>query len=140
MKKLTISVLSCAIMSFSLTSCLSTGMHASTNITNVELSNANYRIIARSVKGEAQAGYLFGASYGVGMYTAIFGVARISGERALYQAAMDNLWASFESQHGSVAGRRLALVNIRYDVNALNLFVYTQPHLTIQADVIEFGQ
>ena len=72
------------------------------------------------------------------MYAQVFGVARVSGDKALYITAMDNLWDNFEAKHGSVEGRNLALVNVRYDVDALNFIVYTKPTLTIQADIIEF--
>jgi hypothetical protein len=72
------------------------------------------------------------------MYAQVIGIARVSGDRNLYQTAMDNLWENFESRHGRAEGRNLALVNLRYDVDALNLFFYTRPRLNIQADVIEF--
>ncbi|WP_114749767.1 DUF6567 family protein [Pleomorphovibrio marinus] len=118
--------------------CASSGMHLSSTLTNVELSEANYKIVARSVHGEAKAGYILGASIGIGVYAQVIGVARVSGDRALYGTAMRNLWENFEANHGSVDGRNLALVNINYDVENLNLLVYTRPRLTIQADIIEF--
>ncbi len=117
--------------------CVSTGIQTSTNLTNVELNRGNYRIVARSVFGEAKAGYILGFSFGLGVTTEVFGVARVSGEKALYKAAMDNLWKNYEARFGSVEGKKLALVNQRYDTDALNLFFYTQPVVSIQADVIE---
>ena len=138
MKKLMKNFIGVFIMMILLSGCASSGMHMSSSLTNVELSEANYRIVARSVSGEARAGYILGASFGVGMYAQVIGVARVSGDKALYKTAMDNLWNNFEAKHGNVEGRNLALVNVRYDVDALNLFVYTQPLLTIQADIIEF--
>jgi hypothetical protein len=39
-----------------------------------------------------------------------------------------------------VEGERLALVNVRYDVSALNLLLYTQPTVTVRADVVEFTE
>jgi len=120
--------------------CVSTGMHTSTHLTNVELSEANYRVVARSVSGEAKAGYVLGVSFGMGMYAQVVGVARINGEKALYKAAMDDLWKNYEAKHGPVEGKRLALTNIRYDNDALNLFFYTEPHVIIQADIIEFTE
>jgi len=138
MKKLMQDFTGIVIMIVLLSGCASSGMHMSSSLTNVELSSANYRIVARSVSGEARAGYIFGASFGIGMYAQVIGMARVSGDKALYKTAMDNLWSNFEARHGSAEGRNLALVNIRYDVDALNLFVYTQPNLTIQADIIEF--
>ncbi|WP_143961372.1 DUF6567 family protein [Litoribacter populi] len=138
MKKPVEKLLAMAALVILLSGCASSGMHMSSSLTNVELSEANYRIVARSVAGEARAGYILGASFGVGMYAQVFGVARVSGDKALYKTAMDNLWSNFEAAHGNVEGRNLALVNLRYDVESLNLLVYTQPMLTIQADVIEF--
>lgn len=139
--KQSIQILMCVVvMTTFLSGCASSGMHMSSSLTNVELSSANYRIVARSVSGEAKAGYIFGASFGMGMYAQVLGVARVSGDKALYKTAMDNLWSNFEAKHGNIEGRNLALVNVRYDVDALNLLVYTQPILTIQADIIEFLQ
>ncbi len=118
--------------------CASSGMHLSSTLTNVELSEANYKIVARSVHGEGKAGYILGASVGIGVYAQVVGLARVSGDKALYGTAMRNLWENFEANHGSVEGRNLALININYDVENLNLLVYTRPRLTIQADIIEF--
>lgn len=128
------------LMTFNHIGCVSNGIHVAASITNISLAEANYRIVARSVRGEAWAGYVLGASFGYGMHTQAFAVARVSGERALYQAAMDKLWQNFEAKHGPVEGKPLALVNVRYSVNALNLFVYTQPRLIIEADVVEFTE
>jgi hypothetical protein len=139
MNKILKNLIGLALVTMIFSGCASSGMYMSSSFTNVELSSANYSIVARSVSGEARAGYLFGASFGVGMYAQVFGIARISGDRALYKAAMDNLWNNFEANHGSAEGRNLALVNVRYDIDALNLFVYTQPIITIQADIIEFN-
>lgn len=126
------------LLIFFLSGCASSGMYMSSSVTNVQLTEANYRIVARSVSGEARAGYILGASFGVGMYSQVFGVARVNGEKALYRAAMDNLWNNYEAKHGNVEGKKLALINVRYDIDALNLIVYTQPILTIHADIIEF--
>lgn len=138
MKQIILILLCVVVMTTLLSGCASSGMHMSSSLTNVELSAANYRIVARSISGEAKAGYIFGASFGMGMYAQVVGMARVSGDKALYKTAMDNLWSNFEAKHGNVEGRNLALVNVRYDVDALNLLVYTQPILTIQADIIEF--
>ena len=40
--------------------CASTGQFNSTNLTNVELSQANFRVIATNVCGEASSHYLLG--------------------------------------------------------------------------------
>lgn len=138
MKKLFQNLLGVVVLTIFLSGCASSGMHMSSSLTNVQLSEANYQIVARSVSGESKAGYILGVTFGVGMYSQVMGLARVSGDKALYKTAMDNLWSNFEANHGSVEGRNLALVNVRYDVDALNLFVYTKPMLTIQADIIEF--
>jgi hypothetical protein len=51
---------------------------------------------------------------------------------------MEDLWSSFEAQHGPAEGRRLALVNVRYDSDATNLLLYSDLTLAIRADVVEF--
>lgn len=122
------------------TSCLSSGVLVSTNATQVQLSQPNYKIIAANVTGQAAAGYLFGASFGVGMYTQTFALIPLQKDRALYRKSVEELWKNFEAKYGKVEGRSLALTNIRYDTQALNLFFYTKPRLTVIADVIEFGK
>jgi hypothetical protein len=109
-------------------------------VTDVQLKEANYEIVATDVHGSATAGYLLGVSGGLGPTTSAFAVARVSGDGHLYQAALANLWANVESEYGVVKGNDLALINVRYDVDALNLLVYTQPTLTVRADVIEFTE
>jgi len=64
-------------MVFILAGCASSGMHMSSSLTNVVLTESNYRIVARSVTGEARAGYILGASFGIGMYAQVIGVARV---------------------------------------------------------------
>ena len=44
----------------------------------------------------------------------------------------------FESKHVPVGNRRVALVNLWYDSDALNLLAYTKVNTVITADVIEF--
>ncbi len=53
---------------------------------------------------------------------------------------MEDLWQAFEAEHGEVAGRRLALANVRYDAATRNLLVYNDVSLSIRADVIEFTE
>ncbi len=122
------------------TGCATGGMFVSGNVTDVQLQKNNFKIVARDVSGEAQAGYLFGASFSMGATTNSFALFRISGTGMLYKEALQNLWKSYESANGPVEGKKLALVNVRYDSEALNLFVYTQPRLVIRADVIEFTE
>lgn len=118
--------------------CASSGFLNSTNVTNVELSRANYKIVATSVTGTAKAGYLFGTSFGVGLYTQTIALIPLTPDRMLYKNAVMDLWKNFETKYGSPVGRKLALVNLRYDSETLNVFVYTKPTLTVIADVVEF--
>ena len=127
-------------LALTLTGCFSSGAFLSGNLTDVQLKEANYEIVATDVHGTASAGYLFGVSGGLGPSSSAFALVRVSGDGQLYQAALANLWANVESEYGEVKGNNLALVNVRYDVDALNLFVYTQPTLTVRADVVEFTE
>ena len=52
--------------------------------------------------------------------------------------ALENLWKEYEEKHGSVIGKKLALVNVRYDSDALNLILYTKAKISIRADIVEF--
>lgn len=125
------------------TGCVSTGSFPSANVTNVELSEANYEIVATDVSGEASAGYILGfsAGFGVGSQMSTLALARVEGDGDLYRQAIQNLWANFRAEHGDVEGRDLALVNVRFDGDALNLFLlYSRPTVSIRADVIEFTE
>lgn len=128
------------ILAAGATGCATSGLFSSTHLTNVELSENNYRIIAKNVGGQASAEYILGVSGAFRGEMQTFGLIRIKGEGLLYQEAMDNLWRAFEQQHGqAVEGSRLALVNVRYDAEALNVLgFYTKPTVAIRADVIEF--
>ncbi len=119
--------------------CANSGLFIAANVTSVELSNPNYRVVATNVSGEARAGYLLGISAAVGLEMRTVALARIHGTGQLYRQALEDLWRNFERQHGSPANRRLALVNVRYDFEALNLLVYTRPTVSVRADVVEFG-
>ncbi len=122
------------------TGCTTSGLFSSTHLTNIELSENNYRIVARNVGGEASAGYILGISGAFRGEMQTFALIRINGEGMLYQEALNNLWINFETKYGqSVEGKQLALVNVRYDSDALNVLgVYTKPEVAIRADVIEF--
>ncbi len=122
------------------TGCATSGLFPSTHLTNVELSENNYRIVAKNVGGQASAGYILGLSGAFRGEMQTFGLIRISGEGMLYQEALDSLWRTFEQQYGqAVEGSRLALVNVRYDAEALNVLgFYTKPTVVIRADIIEF--
>lgn len=135
-------ILSVSLVSISVlfSGCFTSGMFTAANITNVELSKGNYKVVATSVLGESQTGYIFGASIGIGMYTQTFAIIPLQKDRQLYRLAMENLWKNFETKYGNPIGRKLALVNVRYDSQALNTFFYTSPKVTIMADVVEFTE
>jgi len=122
-----------------LVGCASTGRFSSTNLTNVELSKNNFRVIATNVYGEASADYLFGFSFARGGETQTIALIPLGDDRMLYKIALENLWRNFEQTHGVIEGRSLALVNVRFDSDALNvLLIYTRPKISIRADIIEF--
>ena len=121
-----------------LSGCANTGLFFSANNTEVELSSNNYEIVATNVSGESEAGYLLGVSFSAGAATNTVALARVSGSGMLYTEALENLWKDYEEKHGSVIGKKLALVNVRYDSDALNLILYTKAKISIRADVVEF--
>ncbi|HTX19044.1 MAG TPA: DUF6567 family protein [Bacteroidota bacterium] len=120
--------------------CSTAGVFTAGNITDVQLQKGDFKIVARGVSGESSAGYLFGISTPFGMAANTVAVARIEGTGMLYKEALDNLWKNFETTHGSAEGRKLALVNVHYDSDALNLGVYARAKVMISADVVEFGE
>jgi hypothetical protein len=121
-----------------LSGCAAAGLTASTHRTDVGLSANNYRIIATNVVGEASSEGILGASFGVGMGASQFSIIPLTPDRTLYKIAMQNLWANFELKNGSPANRTLALVNLRYDSETLNTFLYTKLKVVVVADVVEF--
>ena len=126
-----------AVLMFS--GCATTGIFPSANLTNVELSENNFNIIAKNVSGEASAEYLLGFSGGLGAEMRTLALIRINGDGFLFRTALAELWKNFEDQHGSVEGRHLALVNVRYDFDGMNVLgLYTKPTVSIRADVVEF--
>ena len=121
-----------------LSSCANNGMFVGLNQTSVELGEANYEIVASNVLGQSQAGYVLGFSAPLGAATNTFAVARVNGTGMLYKEALEDLWKNFEAEHGKIDDRKLALANLRYDSEALNLVVYTEVKVFIRADIIEF--
>ncbi len=119
--------------------CAQAGMFGAANLTEVQLAQPNYKVVATDVAGSASAAYLLGFSLPTGPMNQTLALVRVKGTGQLYREALADLWASFAAAHGQVAGRRLALANVRYDADNTNLLVYTRPKLTIRADVIEFG-
>ncbi len=128
------------LFALALTGCYSTGAINAAHVTDVQLSQSNYEIVATGVRGEASAGYLVGVSASAYRQMQTFAVVRVSGSGLLYEEAMANLWENFREEYGEVEGRDLALVNIVYDAEALNLLVYTSPTVSVRADVVEFTE
>lgn len=135
MKKLFISLLFLSVL---LTGCSNAGAFLSGNQTILNLTEGNYSITATNVTGESKSGYIFGFSYSTGLMASSFAIARVEGSGRLYAEALEDLWSNYETDNGPVANQRLALANVRYDTDILNLFFYTEIRLIIRADVVEF--
>ena len=118
--------------------CASSSMFPAATLTTVELAESNFRVVATDVGGEASAAYLLGLSVAVGPDLRTLALARIEGEGFLAREALADLWRNFEASHGSVLNRRLALVNVRFDADVLNLLLYVRPRMSVRADVVEF--
>ena len=123
-----------------LSGCTTGGAFLAQNLTNVDLSEDNFDIVARDVMGSAYADYLLGVSSSTGAVSNTFALVRVGGTAMLYNDAVNDLWRDFEENYGSAEGRNLVLANIRYDTDILNLLVFTKTTLYIHADVIEFNQ
>lgn len=128
------------ILVITLSGCGSMGTFRADNLTNVELSQANFNYVARNVQGSAMQGYLLGISASQGYGVSTFGLVRVSGVEKPYDSAMKDLWNNFQEKHGSLDGKKLALINIRQDTEVLNTFIYTEARYFITADVIEFAE
>ena len=123
---------------FTVYGCTTAGTFQSQNVTNVELSETNFDILARNVSGTAHADFLLGISSSTGSVSNTLALVRVSGTPTLYNDAITDLWDNFEDDYGSADGRNLVLANVRYDTDILNLVVFTKTTLIIHADVIEF--
>ena len=123
-----------------LSSCTTGGSFLAHNVTNVELSNPNFKIVAKNMEGYSKASYLIGLSYSTGNIANTLALVRIGGTAKLYDHAIQNLWKNYEEKHGETEGKKLVLANIRIDNDMLNLLVYTQTELYITADVVEFEE
>ena len=122
-----------------LSGCFNSGAFLSHNQTQVELSESNYEIIATNMSGEAKAGYILGLSWSLGgAATGTIALARVTGSGLLYKEALENLWMNYERDYGSVKGKKLALVNVRYDCESFNLVLYTECKVSVRADIVEF--
>lgn len=121
-----------------MTGCTNSGAFLAANQTIVNLNEGNYLIAATNVTGEAEAGYILGLSYSTGLTANTLALARVDGTDKLYSDALENLWANYEAEYGEVENGTLALANVRYDSDILNLILYTQVKITVRADIIEF--
>lgn len=127
-----------AICALGMYGCTTAGTFQSQNVTNIELSETNFEIIARNVSGRAHADFLLGISSSTGSVGSTLALVRVGGTPTLYNDAIMDLWDDFEDDYGSAEGRNLVLANVRYDTDILNLVVFTKTTLIIHADVIEF--
>lgn len=118
--------------------CTSTGAFLSANQTIVNLEEGNYTIAATNVTGESETGYILGLSYSTGLTAATLAIARVEGTGMLYAEALENLWLNYESAGGEVTNQKLALANVRYDTDIINLIVYTKVKIRVRADIVEF--
>jgi hypothetical protein len=126
------------VLAVTMTGCGTMGSFRANNTTNIELSEANFNIVARDVQGSATQGYLLGVSYPQISDVATFGLIKVSGVEKLYDAAVKALWDDYREKYGSTEGRNLLLINVRQDSETLNTFFYTEATLFITADVVEF--
>jgi hypothetical protein len=123
---------------FLLGGCASGGTMLSSNVTQVDLSQGNYTIVATNLSGEGFASYLVGFSYLGGERASIIGFLPTSSNK-MNREATEMLWEEFAKKHGEPSGRKLALTNIRYDYRIVNfLLFYSEVTVYMTADVIEF--
>lgn len=124
--------------SFFLAGCTSSGAFLSANQTIINLNEGNYTLTAINIAGEAEADYIFGVSYSNGFVANTLAIARVGGTSALYAEALENLWTNYEKNHGMQSDRKLALTNVRYDTDILNLIFYNKVKISVRADIVEF--
>ena len=86
MKKVISSVF-VVILLLALTGCGTMGNFRANHVTNVELSDANFNIVARNVQGSAMQGFLFGVSAPQGSDVSTFALARVSGVERPFDTA-----------------------------------------------------
>jgi len=121
-----------------LSGCGTGGAFQAYHVTNVELSEPNFNIVARDMHGSAMQGYLIGASISQGSDVGIFALIKVAGVEKLYDTAIRELWENYRDKYGDTEGKKLALINIRHDTEILNTIIYTQAQYFITADVVEF--
>ncbi len=70
MRKLSVPLaVGAAVLAVALTGCGQAGMFAAANLTQVEMSEPNFKVVATGVSGEAEAAYLIGVSFSNGPRT-----------------------------------------------------------------------
>lgn len=121
-----------------LSGCTSSGAFLSANQTIVNLEEGNYSIAATNVMGESESAYIIGLSYSTGLAATTFAIARVEGTGMLYAEALENLWNNFEMTGEEVKDQKLALANVRYDTDIMNLILYTKVRVVVRADVVKF--
>jgi hypothetical protein len=136
-QKLFFLLIALALLIF-ISGCSTGGSFIANNVTNIELSEPNFKIIAENVQGYSKASYIIGFTYSTGNISNTLALARVGGSAKLYDDAIQNLWSNFREKYGDTEGRDFVLANIRFDNDMLNFLVYTQTELFITADVIEF--
>ncbi len=140
MIKKTVQLLGILILLIYLTGCSTGGSFLANNVTNVQLSEPNFEIVAKNIEGYSKASYLIGLTYSSGSIANTIALARVGGTAKLYDDAIQNLWNNYKLKYGDIEGKKLVLANIRIDNDMLNLLVYTHTELFITADVIEFTE
>lgn len=131
----------CVLMLVSLimTGCTSSGAFLSANQTIVNLEEGNYTIAATNVMGESESAYIIGLSYSTGLAATTFAIARVDGTGMMYAEALEDLWENFELTGEDVKNQKLALANVRYDTDIINLFIYTKVRVIVRADIVRFN-
>jgi hypothetical protein len=137
MKRILFSLFLVTLLVFS-SGCATGGAFQAYHVTNVELSQPNFNIVARDLNGTSMQGYLLGVSISQGSDIGTFGLIKVAGVEKLYDTAIRDLWKNYQDNYGKIEGKKLALVNIRQDSEILNTFFYTEAKYFITADVVEF--
>jgi len=137
MKKSIIVVVAATFIAI-LSGCANGGAFMAANQTSVELGEKNYEIVATSVTGTSTVAYLFGGSFSIGGVSRIGGIFKVTGTGEIYNEALEDLWKNYETEYGSPNGQSIALANVRYDTESVNLLLYTSIVLIIRADVVRF--
>lgn len=132
------SILALVLIAFVLTGCSSSGAFLSANQTIVNLDEGNYSITETNVMGESESAYVLGLSYSTGLTAVTLAIARVEGTGMLYAEALEDLWSNYEANNGTSEGQSLALTNVRYDTDILNLIFYTKVKVMVRADVVRF--